>query len=114
MHYVPSFMTFQSVILFLLLAAYVLSTNPIFVVTDDSLRILSTYDPHLFETVEKFNQVVSPQSRRMPSRIWLGTSFALFILEPVQIAKKKKSIKLKKKRLKYTKILININPTTNQ
>ena len=81
-------MTFQSVILSLLLVAYVLTTNPIFVVTDDSLRILSTYDPHLFETAKKFNQVVSPQSQRMPSRIWSGTYFALFILEPVQIAKK--------------------------
>ena len=37
-HYVPSFSTFQRVILSLLLAAYVLTTNPIFVVTDDSLR----------------------------------------------------------------------------
>ena len=88
MHYVPTFTIFQSVILSLLLAAYVLTTNPIFVVTDDSLRILSTYDPHLFETAGKFNQVVSPQSQRMPLRIWLGTYFALFILEPVQIAKK--------------------------
>ena len=51
-HYVPSFTTFQSVILSLLLVAYVLTTNPIFVVTGDSLRILSTYDPHLFETAE--------------------------------------------------------------
>ena len=88
MHYVPSFSTFQRVILSLLLAAYVFTTNPIFVVTNDSLQILSTYDPHLLETAKKFNQVVSQQSQRMSLRIWSGTAFALFILEPIQIAKK--------------------------
>ena len=49
MHSIPSFFTFQRVILsLLLLPACVLITNPIFVVTVDSLRILS--NPHLFET----------------------------------------------------------------
>ena len=49
MHSIPSYFTFQRVILsLLLLPACVLITNPIFVVTVDSLRILS--NPHLFET----------------------------------------------------------------
>ena len=88
MYYVPSFLTFQRVIFSLLLLAYVLTTNLIFDVTNDSLQILSTYNPHLLETVEKFDQGVSQQLQRISLRIWSDMSFALFILEPIQIAKK--------------------------
>ena len=106
-HYVPSFTTFQSVILSLLLVAYVLTTNPIFVVTDDSLR---NYQHMILISLkqQKIQSSSQPTIAKDAFKNMVRYVFCFIHFRTCSNSEKDKFIKLKK-GLKYTKLLIKVN-----